>query len=137
MILKGYGKLCLRIIRFSITAGLVMGVTVLLVTPLWYAATRHTFLYTTVMLAGMGAGLILFLGWMWGRSLRFRGGVLPWIREVMLPGLGKASLGILGIGVIYLILLLTASGAYLPALGTALAGLMGGGYLYYRPSSRQ
>ncbi len=136
-IIKGYQKLFFRLALFILIGGGVMGAAVLLITPLWYAATHYKEEYTAVMLllAGAGAGALLMTGLI--KSLRSRGGMGPWCREVLLPAAGRCTAAFLGLILLYTIIVMFASGAYLPALLTAGLGLLTGGYYFFRPSRRR
>jgi hypothetical protein len=115
-VLLGYLRV-LRRVGLLLLLVVAAGAAGLLVTwPLWLFATRHRQGYTLFIAALLGLLLLLLLAFRLRRSIRECGGFAPLVRLRWLPAAGRMLIGLLLLGLLYLVLVLLAGGRVLPGV---------------------
>ena len=117
-ILRGYARLGSWLLGAIAIVGGAVVVSLLIVLPLWLAATQATTLYTVVVLALAGGGLLAWAA----RRIRVKsaGAILPILKTTARVAAVVALL--------YAMLVLFARGLTVPGLVLALVGILWLGY---------
>jgi len=132
LILKGYGNLLRKGSLLIGTMLLVMGGTLILITPLWILATRYQTVYNTLILTVLGGGaLFLLIIAPLRKALTQAGSLTLWIQLRLWPWLKRALLFIPLILALYGMVLLISAGLVWGAILLMLGLLYGGGYFYF------
>ena len=128
-IAKGYLRLARSAGAILIALFVVAGISVVVVTPLWFFATRHTPLYTIVSICGLAAAALTPL-------------VIRLVKEPSrLKGFFRRAARVLIYlilaGLLYIIVLLYAWGNFAIAVPLTLVHVAGTGLILYGKRSRK
>lgn len=125
-ILEGYARVGSWVLGALVLVAAAALVGVVIVLPLWLAATRLTTVYTVVVLVVLAGALLTWI-------IR---GIRAQSRSSFLPILKAAGRLVGAVAVVYAVFALFAAGFLVPAAGVAVAGLLWLGYAASRGGTK-
>ncbi len=128
-IAKGYFRLARSIGAILIALLAVAGISVLIVTPLWFFATRHTAVYTAVSICGLAAAVLV--------PLVIRLSKDPSRRKRFFRRVARVMIYLALAGLLYFIVLLYAWGSFAIAVPLTIVHAVVTGLILYGSRSRK